>query len=119
ADLTIRIDGGQPVSPALVAALGSLCDRAEDHRAEDHAGNAVVTLHVTGAPAELDGGALTVALVSKWERQLRRLERLPVATIAAAAGDCGGTALDALLTADYRVAAPSARLVFPVQAGAA
>ena len=99
ADPTIRIDGGQPVSPALVAALGALCDRAEDH-----AGHSVVTLHVTGAPGQLDAGGLTVALVSKWERQLRRL---------------GGTALDALLTADYRIAARSARLVLPVQAGAA
>jgi isomerase DpgB len=114
ADLTIRIDGRQPVSAALVTALGSLCDRAEDQ-----AGQAVVTLHVSGAPGALDAGGLTVALVSKWERQLRRLERLPVATLAAAEGDCGGTALDALLTADYRVAARSARLVLPVQAGAA
>lgn len=112
--LAIHIDGRQPVSAALVAALGSLCDRAEDG-----AENAVVTLHVTGAPAELDAGGLTVALVSKWERQLRRLERLPVATIAAVEDDCGGTALDALLTADYRIAARSARLVLPVQAGTA
>lgn len=114
ADLTVHVDGRQPVSAALVASLGSLCDRAEDS-----AGNAVVTLHVTGAPAELDADGLTVALVSKWERQLRRIERLPVATIATADGDCGGTALDALLTADYRIAARSTRLVLPVQADVA
>jgi isomerase DpgB len=114
AELTIRIDGGQPVSPALIAALGSLCDRAED-RDQD----AVVTLHLTGAPRELDVGGLTVALVSKWERALRRLERLPAATVALTDGDCGGTALDALLATDYRVATRSARLVFPVQVGAA
>ncbi len=46
---------------------------------------------------------LTVALVSKWERALRRLERLPAVTIAVADGDCGGPALDALLATDYRI----------------
>ena len=57
---------------------------------------------------------LTVALVSKWERALRRLERLPAATIAVADGDCGGPALDALLATDYRIASPAVRLIVPV-----
>jgi isomerase DpgB len=61
---------------------------------------------------------MPVALVSKWERGLRRLERLPVITIAVADGDCGGPALDALLVADYRIMPAGARLVMPLVAGA-
>ena len=56
--------------------------------------------------------------MSKWERGLRRLERLPAVTIAVADDDCGGSALDALLAADYRIMTAGAQLVLPVVAGA-
>jgi isomerase DpgB len=72
---------------------------------------------VSGAPGRRGPGELTVALVSKWERVLRRLERLPALTIAVADGDCGGPALDAFLATDYRIATGTARLVPTVLAG--
>jgi isomerase DpgB len=59
-----------------------------------------------------------VALVSKWERSLRRLERLGVTTATVASGDCGGAALDILLATDYRIATPDTRLSLPVDGGA-
>jgi isomerase DpgB len=52
-------------------------------------------------------------LVTKWERTLRRLERLPAATVGIASGDCGGVALDAFLATDVRVATPDTRLLVP------
>jgi isomerase DpgB len=109
----LRIDGTRPLSAGLVEQLAVLCDAVE-HGSVDGA----VVLEVSGAPAEHWSADLTVGLVNKWERVLRRLERLPAATIAVATGDCGGLALDALLAADYRVADPSARLVVQVAAGA-
>jgi isomerase DpgB len=112
--LSIRIDGRQPLSAESVAALGALCDNAEDR-----ADCGTVVVHVSGVPpAGSWTRDLNVALVSKWERGLRRLERLPTATIGVATGDCGGSALDALLATDYRIAAASARLLMPVEAGA-
>ena len=75
-------------------------------------------VRVSGAPRGPWARDLNVALVSKWERGLRRLERLPAATIAVADGDCGGAALDALLATDYRIAAASARLLVPIAGGA-
>jgi len=48
--------------------------------------------------------------VTRWERALRRLERLGVPTVAVASGGCGGAALDALLATDYRIATPDIRL---------
>jgi isomerase DpgB len=112
-DLVIRLDGRQPLSAESVAAVGAVCDSAEDL-----GGDGRIIVHVSGAPKGSWPGDLTAALVSKWERALRRLERLPAATIAVATGDCGGLALDALLATDYRVASSSVRLVVPVEAGA-
>lgn len=112
-DVAIQIDGRQPVSAESIAALSAACDRAED---QGNGGRLIV--HVSGAPAGPSAGALTVALVSKWERTLRRLERLPAATIGVASGDCGGPALDALLATDYRVAVLPVRLLVPVESGA-
>ncbi len=103
----LRIDGREAASIVSVTAVESLCDQAEDHD-----GPGTVTLYVSGAPAGhgwLDG--LNVALVSRWERALRRLERLGRPTLAVARGDCGGTALDVLLATDVRIAAPDLRLL--------
>lgn len=104
--LTLVIDGAEPPAAASVKALGTICDEAEDG-----GGTGLVTVHVTGVPEPGWTAGLDVQLVSKWERGLRRLERLPAATVAVARGDCGGTALDAFLAADIRVATPGARLL--------
>ncbi|KPI05686.1 Enoyl-CoA hydratase/isomerase [Actinobacteria bacterium OK074] len=103
----LELDGRRPLSAATVQAVAALCDRAEDQ-----VGGAM-TVHVTGAPHDAWSSGLDVTLVTKWERALRRLERLPVVTVAVARGDCGGTALDAFLAADVRVAAPDTRLLVP------
>jgi isomerase DpgB len=110
-DLVLRIDGTRPLSSELVDALAGVCDDAED--AGDR--NTVI-VHVSGTPQDSLDKDLTVALVSKWERGLRRLERLPAATIAVASGECGGLALEALLATDYRIATASVRLLLSVQA---
>jgi len=111
--LVVRVDGRRPLSARLVAALGAACDSAEDRGDRNS-----VILHVSGAPGgEPPDGDVTVALVSKWERVLRRLERLPAVTIAVASGECGGLALEALLATDYRIATVSVSLLMPVRAG--
>jgi isomerase DpgB len=112
-DLAIWVDGRKPLSAQPVAAIAAVCDSAEDQ-----GDRAAVVVHVSGAPAGSRAGDLDVALVSKWERGLRRLERLPATTIAVAVGDCGGIALDALLATDYRIANSSVRLLVPVEDGA-
>ncbi len=112
-DLMLRIDGSRALTADLVAELGALCDRAEDGDA-----NRFVILRVSGVPVPGWPSDLPVALVSKWERGLRRLERLTAVTIAVADDDCGGPALDALLATDYRIMPAGARLVMPVVAGA-
>ncbi|ODA70320.1 enoyl-CoA-hydratase DpgB [Streptomyces sp. AVP053U2] len=111
-DLVLNVDGTKPLTADTVAAITAVCDAAEDRADET-----LVVVQVHGAPAEAWSEDLTVALVSKWERALRRLERLPAPTVAVADGTCGGTALDALLATDYRIATASVRLTVPVGDG--
>ncbi|WP_198406998.1 enoyl-CoA-hydratase DpgB [Nocardia terpenica] len=112
-ELMLRLDGTRPLSAASVEEIDDLCDRAEDHR-----GPGPVTLHVTGVPPADWSKQLTVGLVSKWERVVRRFERLGRVTVAVASGDCAGTALDLLLAADIRIAAPGTRLLVSRVGGA-
>jgi isomerase DpgB len=112
-DLILRVDGNRALSKESVAELAAVCDAAEDGDV-----HGFVILRVSGAPGPSWTRDLSVALVSKWERGLRRLERLPAVTIAVADGDCGGIALDALLATDYRIMRARAQLVVPVVAGA-
>jgi isomerase DpgB len=111
--LVLRVDGRRPLAPELVADLEAVCDLAEDRGGRD-----AVIVRVSGAPGQPPGRDLAVGLVSKWERGLRRLERLPAASIAVVSGDCGGLALEALLATDYRIADASARLLVPMAAQA-
>ncbi len=110
--LVVRIDGTRSLSAEPIAAVAAVCDRTEDLR-----GCGTVVVHLSGAPHGAWASDLTVKLVSRWEQALRRLERLPAATIGVATGDCGGVALDALLATDHRIAAESVRLILPVQSG--
>lgn len=112
-EMVLRINGGRPLSAESVAALGAACDAAEDR-----GGHSPLVIHVTGAPDRPWANSLNVALVSKWERALRRLERLRATSIAVAVDDCGGVALDALLATDYRIAVTSSRLLVTVEGGA-
>jgi len=111
-DPVVRIDGSLPLSAQSVGGLAQVCDEAEDR------GAGVVRVLVSGTPGSDWTADLEVGLVSKWERALRRLERLGATTVAVAEGDCGGPALDALLATDFRIATSSVRLMVPVGDGA-
>lgn len=113
-DPYLRVDGAEPLSPELVARVEALSERAEQAPP-----GSIVVLHLTGADTDPQWpGATGVHLVNKWERALRRLERLTVATIAIAEGNCGGPAAEALLSTDYRLATPDLRLRIPARHGA-
>ncbi|QUQ65304.1 enoyl-CoA-hydratase DpgB [Kutzneria sp. CA-103260] len=105
----LRIDSAQPLSGSLVRAVNDLCDRAEDADRD-----LVLVLHVIGRHAITSDrswpGEVGIDLVSKWERALRRLERLNAVTIAVAERTCWGPTLNVLLAADYRIGAPDLRL---------
>lgn len=106
--LTLAVDGRRPPTPVAVKELADLCERVEDTGP-----GAVAVLRVAGMPDPDWVTGLDTAVVTKWERTLRRFERLPAVTVAVAAGDTGGCALDALLAADLRVVAPGTRLTLP------
>nr|AGS77341.1 DpgB [Actinoplanes sp. ATCC 53533] len=105
-DLVLRVDGSEPVSPAAVEALLRICDRAEDEY-----GSGLLIVYASGAPRPGWTKDLSVGLLTKWERAVRRLERLGLVTVAVTAGQCGGTALDVLLATDVRIAVAGAGFV--------
>lgn len=105
----LRIDGSKPLTLASVAAVEAVCATAESDQA-----TAMLPVHVSGTPSGAWTCGLDLAVVTKWERSLRRLERLCVTTVAVASGDCGGLALDVLLATDYRIGTPDVRLSCPV-----
>jgi isomerase DpgB len=103
--LQLRIDGAEPLSYDLVAKVNAFSDRVED------AGpGAIATVHLTGAPVGV-AHPDAIHLVNKWERALRRFERLGAAKIAVATGDCGGVATEVLLCTDYRLASDDLRVL--------
>lgn len=106
----LRIDGTRPLSDEAIRAVQTASDQAEGK--EDPG---IVLVDVSGAPGEMaDDAGLDVALVSRWERAVRRLERGHLPVVAIATGDCGGTALDVLLAADFRIATSRLRLLAAV-----
>jgi isomerase DpgB len=111
--LTARIDCARPPAE-LTTAVNMVCDQVESRRDK-----AVVVLHFDAAPDEGREwpGDVTIQEVNRWERAVRRLERLPAVTIAVAQGTCGGPALDLLLAADFRIGAPDLQLMLPVNDG--
>jgi isomerase DpgB len=106
------VDGTQPLTPAVVAGLDTFIDRIEDAPAD-----VIPILDVTGTPELSHADRPTIGLVNKWERVLRRLERVKRPTMAVVDGDCGGIALEALLVTDLRLATTDARLHLPAGPG--
>ncbi|MDJ1134780.1 enoyl-CoA-hydratase DpgB [Streptomyces iconiensis] len=125
-EFAVDIAGADRIGKELVQRLSDVCDRVEDSTEND-----VLLIHLTGADAPAgphpdagsgpggsgsDAGShpdVDIQVVNKWERALRRLERLPVATVALVDGVCQGAGAEVLLTTDHRIAHPSARFALP------
>lgn len=111
----LSVGGSDVLCASLVDAVESVCRTVETARR----GVVVVQISDTGADAEPVPWPYDVDIhtVNKWERALRRFERLPAATLSVVDGPCRGPALDLVLTTDYRVASPAASFSVPVAGG--
>jgi isomerase DpgB len=98
----------------LTAGLEEVCDQAEKR---DDGTVVVLRLRGTSADNREWPGGITVRHVNRWERAVRRLERLGAVVITAASGPCVGPALDLLVVADHRIGGPDLKLVLPVNDG--
>ncbi|MYV98433.1 enoyl-CoA-hydratase DpgB [Streptomyces sp. SID3343] len=105
----LEIGDEQRPTPALIAAVEALCDSTDNAVGQPPAVLRLGSRSTPSAPAEPSTG-LAIHLVSRWERALRRLERIGAVTIAVAEGRCAGPALEALLSCDYRIATRDLRL---------
>jgi isomerase DpgB len=112
--LELEIDHSGTLSADLVTQVNECCDRAEDARGE-------ATLRMLLASADDNRSAwpgdVDIKLLNRWERALRRLERVPAVVVAVADGRCRGPAIELLLVADLRIAGPDLRVTLPADDG--
>lgn len=109
----LRIDAARPLIE-LTAEVNAFCARADGERAPKAF---VVWLSDGPAVDRSWPGEVGTTDVTRWEKAVRALERIPAVSIAAVAGTCGGPALDLLLATDYRFATADLRLLLPVSDG--
>lgn len=113
----LRLSSARPLTQDLITELNAVCDRVEDT-----GGAEVAVFELTGAvsgepaPVQWPGG-VNIHLVSRWEKAIRRVERLCAPTVAIVEGECSGPALELLLATDYRIGTPRTRLSLGQQAG--
>lgn len=104
--VTLSLSSARPLSASLVNLVNDACSQVEDA-----GGDADLVIYLDG---QSRGSGLwpydvEIAVVNRWERALRRVERLPGVVVALADGDCQGVAAEALLVTDYRVAVAGSR----------
>lgn len=103
------------VTLGLIRELDRVCDHLEDgsraalvaFRGRDGVFNEGIDF------TEFRSEGLDIHGFNRWEKALRRVERLPMATLAALDGPALGGGLQLALTCDLRVATPSATLQLP------
>jgi isomerase DpgB len=96
--------------------LGSLTDQViSTCREAERLESSILVVQVGATPADEHWWArgLTTRDVTRWEKAVRRLERVPAAVVGSFEGRCDGVVLDLLLTADYRIGARDLVLTLP------
>jgi isomerase DpgB len=117
-DARLPVDTSRGLSSTLIAGIEALCEHAEDAMDIGNEITVVVELaDASGGAGHWPGDDVSVAVVNKWERVLRRLERVPATVIATAHGPCSGPALELLLVADHRITTGDLRLNPPTYHG--
>lgn len=81
-------------------------------------GSALAFIQLEGAGASFPYASATIQDLNRWERVLRKAERLDAPTILSASGICGGLSLDVMLVSDIRTASDDFYLHLPSDEGA-
>jgi isomerase DpgB len=111
----LLLDSGQPLTQELIATVNRTCDRIED-AVEDR----VAVFELVGdlaGPSVSWPGEVGVHSVNRWERAVRRVEKLNAWTVAVVEGACSGPSLELLLATDHRIATPGSRFAIARQEG--
>ncbi|ADB33178.1 Enoyl-CoA hydratase/isomerase [Kribbella flavida DSM 17836] len=92
----ISIGSASALDDDLLAAVEQATATAES-------GDGVVLELHPGGGHQTWPGDVAITAVNRWERALRRLERVPAPVVAVASGRCTGPAAEVLLIADFRI----------------
>lgn len=109
-EFTLHVDSRESLA-ALTSQLNDVCVSAEASGDDK-----LVILHLGDIERDFSGTSAPSSIgdVVKWERAVRRLERLDAVTISIVEHVCSGPAVDVLLATDYRIALPGSTLRFPL-----
>jgi isomerase DpgB len=108
----LNLDSSGPMTEQLVNQIHQACDGIDECVREPR----ILLMQIAGGqPAPWPGAP--IGWVTKWEQALRRVERLNAVTVALVQGLCSGAGFELLLTADYRVMDPGAKLLVPAHTG--
>lgn len=96
----------------LTAQMITLCNQAEEQN------NSVIVFRLNSTAAVSKWpGEVSIQEVGRWERAIRRLQKLNRVSIFVGSGATGGPALDLLLAADYRITLKDFSVELPVDEG--
>ncbi|AKK67741.1 enoyl-CoA-hydratase DpgB [Xanthomonas translucens] len=105
----LDIDAASALNDEQIQRLTDACDEVEDA-----ATPAILILHLRGTAkppaAACWPGAVSLDLVNRWEKAMRRFERLDGLSLAWIENACSAGMLDLLLAVDQRIAAPTASI---------
>ncbi|AUJ12667.1 enoyl-CoA hydratase [Xanthomonas oryzae pv. oryzae] len=105
----LKIDAASALSDDQIQRLTRACDAVEDASAP-----AVLILHLRGTTAPSAAarwpGTVSLDLVGRWEKAMRRFERLQGLSLAWIEDTCSAGMLDLLLATDQRIATPTASI---------
>ncbi|WP_045767303.1 enoyl-CoA-hydratase DpgB [Xanthomonas albilineans] len=105
----LDIDATSMLSEALIQRISLACDEVEDT-----AMPAVLLLHLRGTatlPADVSWpGLVSLDVVGRWEKAMRRFERLEGLSLACIENACTAGMLDVLLAVDRSIAMPGASI---------
>ena len=100
----LKIDATQPLTFSLIKEIEDVCNSIEDSGQ-----NSILLMHLIGQQDQTFShvwpGTVDILYVSKWEKVLRRLEKVAALIITVLEDSCSSLALELLLVSDYRIAA--------------
>ena len=99
----LHLDGAQPLSDALVEKVAKCITLTEEMESQP-----ILCLCLSGSAEGAEPvpwpGRTNVQQVTKWERTLRKFERLDALTMILCEGQCSWLALELMMVADWRIA---------------
>jgi len=114
--VSVELNVSGTLSMPLIEELNSACDMAEDIST-----NSIFLIRLIGCSNEAHANSkcsdVDVYLINKWEKALRRIEKLDSTIVTVTDSHLGGLGLAVILTSDYRIIAQNLKIALSDSSG--